>query len=124
MDYVSTTYYTVLSYISSLILSNRKLKDSGQADPDSTEVPQLLTLSDEVRRLPSVKLQAKIKSTTLLLGTSGELRVGVTLANNTVELHSLRIDENDSEGRCMHNILLRKGKSSQFHYFLFIYLSN
>lgn len=59
---------------------------------------QLLTLSDEVRRLPSVRLQAKVKSAALLLGTSGELRVAATLANNTVELHSLKIDEGESEG--------------------------
>lgn len=50
-------------------------------------------MSDEVRRLSSIKLDAKLKSTTLLLGTTGELRVGVTLANNTVELHSLKITE-------------------------------
>lgn len=50
-------------------------------------------MTDEVKRLSSIKLEAKLKSTTLLLGTTGELRVGVTLANNTVELHSLRISE-------------------------------
>ena len=60
---------------------------------ETTEVPELLTLTDEVKRLSSIKLEAKLKSTTLLLGTTGELRVGVTLANNTVELHSLRIAE-------------------------------
>ncbi|XP_053607105.1 WD repeat-containing protein 3 [Plodia interpunctella] len=70
-----------------------KQKESGEADPDTAEVAELLTLTDEVRRLTSVKLEAKIKSTSLLLGTTGELRVGVTLANNTVELHSLRLEE-------------------------------
>lgn len=64
---------------------------------EATEVAELLTLTDEVKRLTSVKLEAKIKSSTLLLGTTGELRVGVTLANNTVELHSLRVGEG-SEG--------------------------
>lgn len=58
----------------------------------------VLTLSDEVKRLNSVKLQAKLKSATVLLGTTGEMRVGVTLANNTVELHSVKLNETN-EGR-------------------------
>ncbi|XP_072932107.1 WD repeat-containing protein 3 [Epargyreus clarus] len=80
-----------------------KLKESGEAEPEATEVAELLTLSDEVRRLSSVKLTTKIKSTTLLLGTTGELRVGVTLANNTVELHSLKIADG-SEVQCLKQI--------------------
>ncbi|KAG6445882.1 WD repeat-containing protein 3 [Manduca sexta] len=80
-----------------------KLKESGEVDPEATEVPELLTLTDEVRRLSSVKLGAKLKSTTLLLGTSGEVRVGVTLANNTVELHSLNIADG-SEVKCLKQI--------------------
>ncbi|XP_068631733.1 WD repeat-containing protein 3 [Battus philenor] len=75
-----------------------KLKNqSGEVDTDVSEVSETLTLSDEVRRLTSMKLSAKIKSCTLLLGTSGELRVGVTLANNTVELLSLKVGD-ASEG--------------------------
>lgn len=62
-------------------------------DAEATELSEILTLSDEVRRLASVKLSAKLKSATLLVGTTGELRVGVTLATNTVELHSLTIAE-------------------------------
>lgn len=85
-----------LSYY--LLSLGRKLKESGEVDAETTEVSELLTLSDEVRRLTSVKLSAKLKSATLLLGTTGELRVGVTLSNNTVELHSLKLGE-DGEGR-------------------------
>ncbi|XP_026753064.3 WD repeat-containing protein 3 [Galleria mellonella] len=80
-----------------------KLKESGEVDIDTTEVPELLTLTDEVRRLASVKLGTKLKSTTLLLGTTGELRVGVTLANNTVELHSLKM-EDGNEVKCLKQI--------------------
>lgn len=43
--------------------------------------------------MTSVKLGAKIKSASVLLGTTGELRVGVTLSNNTAELHSLKMDD-------------------------------
>ncbi|CAG5031848.1 unnamed protein product [Parnassius apollo] len=80
-----------------------KLKESGEVDAEATEISELLTLSDEVRRLTSVKLSAKIKSATLLLGTTGELRVGVTLSNNTVELHSLKLGE-EGEVKCLKQI--------------------
>ncbi|KAJ2945917.1 hypothetical protein O0L34_g4833 [Tuta absoluta] len=81
----------------------KKLKESGEAPAETPEVAELLTLTDEVKRLTSVKLDAKIKSTTLLLGTTGELRVGVTLANNTVELHSLRLGQGN-EVKCLKQI--------------------
>ncbi|KPJ02709.1 WD repeat-containing protein 3 [Papilio xuthus] len=80
-----------------------KLKESGEADGDMVEVKELLTLSDEVRRLTSVKLSAKIKSASLLLGMTGELRVGVTLANNTVEMHSLKLGE-ENDVKCLKQI--------------------
>ncbi|CAH0719479.1 unnamed protein product, partial [Brenthis ino] len=80
-----------------------KQKESGEVDVEATEVSEILTLSDEVRRLASVKLSAKLKSATLLVGTTGELRVGVTLATNTVELHSLTIAEGN-EVRCLKQI--------------------
>lgn len=49
-----------------------------------------------MRRVTSIKLESKIKSNTLLLGVTGELRVGVTLTNNTVELHSLVLNEENT----------------------------
>lgn len=82
------------------MLCFRILKETGEADAETTEVPELLTLADEVKRLSSIKLEAKLKSTTLLLGTTGELRVGVTLANNSVQLHSLKNSERN-EGRLL-----------------------
>ncbi|XP_049869010.1 WD repeat-containing protein 3 [Pectinophora gossypiella] len=80
-----------------------KLKEIGEADPESTEIAELLTLTDEVKRMTSIKLESKIKSSTLLLGTTGELRVGVTLANNTVELHSLKMGDG-SEVKCLKQV--------------------
>lgn len=80
-----------------------KLKESGEVDPEAADVSAVLTLSDEVKRLASIKLGAKLKSTTLLLGTTGELRIGVTLVNNTVELHSVKISETN-EVKCLKQI--------------------
>ncbi|CAB3253596.1 unnamed protein product [Arctia plantaginis] len=80
-----------------------KLKETGEANVETTEVPELLKLSDEVKRLTLVKLNEKLKSVSLLLGTTGELRLGVTLANNTVELHSLKVSEGN-EVQCLKQI--------------------
>lgn len=85
----------IKDYKTVIVSSCRKLKVSGEVDAETTEVPELLTLADEVKRLSSVKLNAKLKSVSLLLGTTGELRVGVTLANNTVELYSLKVGEDN-----------------------------
>ncbi|XP_026317592.1 WD repeat-containing protein 3 [Hyposmocoma kahamanoa] len=82
-----------------------KLKESGEANPGTTEVAEMLTLTDEVRRLTSIKLDAKLKSTACLLGTTGELRVGVTLANNTVELHSMKMG-GGNEVKCLKQITM------------------
>ncbi|XP_063380807.1 WD repeat-containing protein 3 [Cydia fagiglandana] len=79
-----------------------KQKEAGEVDADAPEVPELLSLTDEVRRLTSIKLGAKLKSNTLLLGVTGELRVGVTLADNSVELHSLKPEED--EVKCLKQI--------------------
>ncbi|VVD04548.1 unnamed protein product [Leptidea sinapis] len=81
----------------------KKKQTENSEEPTVSEIPEVLTLSDEVRRLSSVKLSAKIKSATLLLGVTGELRLGVTLSTNTVELHSLDITEGN-EVKCLKQI--------------------
>ncbi|GBP40536.1 WD repeat-containing protein 3 [Eumeta japonica] len=81
----------------------QKRIENGETGIESTEVPELLTLSDEVKRMPSVKLGAKLKSVSLLLGATGELRIAITLSNNTVEMHSLMIADN-SEVKCLKQI--------------------
>ncbi|XP_073835778.1 WD repeat-containing protein 3 [Musca autumnalis] len=47
-----------------------------------------LSLSDEIKRLESIKVKQKIKSIDILLGAKEELRVLVSLANNTLHLYS------------------------------------
>lgn len=88
-----------------IIIFFRKQKDSGEIDSETVDIPMLLTLSDEVRRLTSVKMSAKIKSTSLLLGMTGELRICVTLANNSLEMHSLKMDE-PNDINCLKQITL------------------
>ncbi|XP_047517729.1 WD repeat-containing protein 3 isoform X2 [Pieris napi] len=82
-----------------------KLAEESDNANENQDISEILTLSDEVRRLTSMKLSGKMKSTTLLLGMSGELRVGVSLASNTVEMHSLNISES-SEVKCLKQITI------------------
>ncbi|CAK1547083.1 unnamed protein product [Leptosia nina] len=82
-----------------------KLADNPEGTNEIEDIKEILTLTDEVRRLTSLKLTTKVKSTALLLGLSGELRVGVTLASNSVELHSMNIND-ASEVKCLKQINL------------------
>lgn len=59
---------------------------------------ETLTLSDEVRRLPSIKVGIKIKSVDLVTGTDGELRIAISLANNSLELHSVKQNDKETQG--------------------------
>lgn len=95
-------------------LTFSKLKESGEANPETTEVAEILTLTDEVRRLTSIKLEAKLKSTALLLGTTGEMRIGASLANNTVELHSLKMGEGNGGTRLKYIFFIMRNTYSSY----------
>ncbi|KOB78057.1 WD repeat-containing protein 3, partial [Operophtera brumata] len=68
-------------------VKKQRKKLAGEADPESLDIAEILTLSDEVKRLTSIKLDAKIKSSALLLGTTGELRVVQCLKQLTLYGH-------------------------------------
>ena len=55
----------------------------------SSEVSKELSLADEIRRITSIKTKEKVKSIDLLLGSTNELRVAVTFANNLIRMYSL-----------------------------------
>lgn len=63
-----------------------------------------LTLTDEVKRLPPVKLPSKPKSLHIVLGSGGELRLAVTLLNNSVELYSISMSVKNAEPRRLRTI--------------------
>lgn len=69
----------------------KKLSPSAEADAKT------VSLSDEVRRLTSIKTQSKIKSIDLLLGLADELRIAVSFANNFIKLFSTNIREKHAE---------------------------
>lgn len=74
-------------------LAKRLKKHSPSVEADA----KTLSLSDEVRRLTSIKAQGKIKSIDLLLGLADELRVAVSFANNYIKLFSTNVREKHAE---------------------------
>lgn len=74
-------------------LSKRLKKEKKAAEEDgASDAAKLSTeqsLSDEIKRLESVRAKQKIKSIDVVLGQNQELRVLVSLANNSLALYSL-----------------------------------
>lgn len=72
----------------------KKESESSEQPPGETPESVQLSLSDEVKRLVSVKLPAKPKSLHVVLGSGGEVRLAVNLSNNSVELYSVNMSQN------------------------------
>ncbi|XP_068155815.1 WD repeat-containing protein 3 [Drosophila tropicalis] len=70
-------------------LAKRIKKAKKATTTTEEELSQELSLSDEIKRLESIKTKQKIKSIDVLLGLNKELRVLVSLANNSLSLYSL-----------------------------------
>ncbi|CAH1179400.1 unnamed protein product [Phaedon cochleariae] len=88
----------------------KKIKNKDKMEPDQDETPNTqdntqLSLRDEVKRLPSIKLADKPKSFHLVLGSGGELRIALSLSNNTVELYSVQSFAKESEAKCLRSIV-------------------
>lgn len=56
-----------------------------------------VSLFDEVKKLPSIKTQCKIRGLDILLGVNNELRIVVTSASNFIKLFSLNVKEKNAE---------------------------
>ncbi|GAB0099212.1 WD repeat-containing protein 3 [Sergentomyia squamirostris] len=64
---------------------------------DLAEKKSDVSLFDEVKKLPSIKTQCKIRGIDILLGTNGDLRVVVSSANNFIKLFNLNVKEKNAE---------------------------
>ncbi|XP_003486560.1 WD repeat-containing protein 3 [Bombus impatiens] len=62
------------------------------------------TIKDELIRLPFIKVSAKAKGLSIVMGRSGELRVCVGLNNNSIELYSLFTQEKNAEVKHLRSI--------------------
>ncbi|EDW68134.1 WD repeat-containing protein 3 [Drosophila virilis] len=69
--------------------ARKRAQDAAAAEEDDEHLSKELSLSDEIKRLESLKTKQKIKSIDVLLGQNKELRVLVSLANNSMCLYSL-----------------------------------
>ncbi|CRK93008.1 CLUMA_CG006559, isoform A [Clunio marinus] len=63
----------------------KKLSVTNPSDENNTK----LSLTDEIKRIPSIKTKEKVKSFDMLLTSSNELRVCVTFANNLIMLYKI-----------------------------------
>lgn len=87
----------------------RKERKKSKDEHENMEVDQnlndlQLSLRDEVKRLPSIKLSFKPTCLDLVLGSGGEVRVTTVLSNNTLELYSLQCMQKNSEPVCLRSI--------------------
>lgn len=64
-------------------------KSANEEEENNEDLSKELSLSDEIKRLESIKVKQKIKSIDVLLGARDELRVIVSLANNSLHLYSM-----------------------------------
>ncbi|KAH8407135.1 hypothetical protein KR222_007956 [Zaprionus bogoriensis] len=69
--------------------ARKKAQDSAEPEQNDEQLSKELSLSDEIKRLESIKAKQKIKSIDVLLGQNNELRVLVSLGNNSLCLYSL-----------------------------------
>ncbi|KAH8358999.1 hypothetical protein KR093_003792 [Drosophila rubida] len=69
--------------------ARKKAESAAASEQDDEQLSKELSLSDEIKRLESIKTKQKIKSIDVLLGENKELRVLVSLANNSLCLYSL-----------------------------------
>jgi U3 small nucleolar RNA-associated protein 12 len=75
----------------------KRLKKISVKNKEDSEVNKELSLSDEIKRISSIKTKDKVKSFDLLLSQTNELRIGVTFSNNLIRLYSIPIDKKHSE---------------------------
>lgn len=91
-------------------LSKRLKKLSVKNDEASENVSKELSLSDEIKRVGSIKTKEKIKSIDMLSNSTGELKIGAIFGNNLMKLYSFNSAQKHSEP------ILLKSISQQGHH--------
>ncbi|KAL5274541.1 WDR3 family protein [Megaselia abdita] len=89
-DNIIENFYTCSQEEAQKRLSKR-LKKYKMTECQTEDNTKNLNLADEIKRLPSIKINNKIKSIDILIGGGQELRVVTSLANNSVLMYSLDI---------------------------------
>ncbi|CAK9807252.1 WD repeat-containing protein 3 [Anthophora plagiata] len=80
----------------------RKAEKSGNST--KTNFSEASTIKDEVIRLPNIKVSGKAKGLDLIMGRGGELRICISINNNSIDLYSLFMEEKDAEVKHLRSI--------------------
>lgn len=86
---------------------NRNSTEEMDVDDGKTvEDEQLieLGLKDVIKKLPSLKVEFKIKSVDVVLGKAGEFRIVITQANNTINMYRSNISEKEADPKILRSI--------------------
>lgn len=78
----------------------KRMKKMSVADQQQKDI----TLSDEVKRLPSIKTENKLKSIDLLIGVENELRVVATFADNFIKMYALNVTKKHAEPQLLKSL--------------------
>lgn len=83
----------------------RKAKEKKEENNAEKELPSAPSLTDEIKRLSVVQVSGKVKGFDLVIGKGNELRLCVGVNNNSIELHSLYVEEKNSEVKHLRSIM-------------------
>lgn len=77
----------------------KRLKKNAETDVEVTNV----SLTDEIRRLPTidVKTKSKLKSIDIVIGNESNVRLAATFANNTMRVYALNIGQKKPEAELL-----------------------
>ncbi|XP_020288110.1 WD repeat-containing protein 3 [Pseudomyrmex gracilis] len=85
-------------------LKRERQKAEQEGDDAKKALSKEPSLKDKIKRLPVVQFSGKVKGLDLILGKGNELRLCVGVNNNSIELHSLIVEEKNPEVRCLRSI--------------------
>ena len=94
-------FYTTDEALARLTKRLKKL-DTKKKEVDPEE--RNLSLTDEIKRLPTIVTKDKVKSFDLLMGVRNELRVCATFMTNYINLYSINTAEKRAEANIFHSI--------------------
>ncbi|XP_076762972.1 WD repeat-containing protein 3 [Xylocopa sonorina] len=83
-----------------------KKKKKEERSENSTEATasETPTIKDEIVRLPVIKVSAKVKALSMVMGRNGELRICIGINNNSIDLYSLLTEDKDADVKHLRSI--------------------
>lgn len=83
----------------------KRLKKSSKAlSTDTDDKSREISLVDKIKRLPSIKVNDKIKSFDMLISNGKEIKLVVSLANNSLSLFSLELHAKHADAKLLRSI--------------------